>query len=435
MYTSGEERGFSGGKNMNEDFFADIEKWEEEEAYYNKLVEIVLDMLLFEGLFQELPLPKILYEEKEVGSLGDFLITEIEDEGLLIPIYETYLYYYVDLKPLELKIGKGRLKRVLEGKLNRLINEIVDADVEVDELADLITISFKVDPGLFLFPENRDDIEKAIEVTIMETIETISTIASLVTEAIKPLTCEEKLRYVKPREEEIKEAVRKIRDKIWRKVKRKMISWKKEIERRRRRRKRMLRGEEYYDEACEHVRKGNFKLALECLEKASKLNPYYKTSPAYWSRKGHVLQQLGKHKEAIKCFDKRMKLDEQRNYYSPGVRYDKAISLIALGKLEEALELLEEILSRAFSTFGKYKQALLACYDLILKREPNNKEIQRKRRELLQTIQFTCPKCESDETEATEIREETKRYIINMRCKNCGHRWIKKQPKYINFKI
>lgn len=420
---------------MNENFSTNLE---EEEAYFNKLAETILNTI-FEECVQELPLPKILCEEKEIGHLGDLLTIETEKEDWPIPIYaesETYLYYYIDLKPLKLKIGEGMLKNMSEEELNNIINETVEAHIEIDEhrnLTHAIT-SFKIDPKLSLFLKNKNDIEKAIEITIIETIEKINTNVFLLTKAVNLLMQKEKLRCIKPREEEIEKAVEKLKEKIKGKVVRKMKSWKKKIERRKRKKKEMLQGIKYYDESHEHLHKGNFKLALECLEKALKLNPYYKTYPTYWGIKGYALQQLGKHEEAIKCFNKRIKLEKQWNTYTLGVRYDKAISLIALGKRKEAIKLLEEVASKSSSIFGAYKQTLLTYYNLILKKEPNNKEIQGKRRKLLKTIQFKCPQCKTYQTEATEIQEKPEQYIINMKCKNCGHKWTKTQTKNINLK-
>ena len=367
---------------MNKNFSMNPEE-EEEKAYYNKLAETILNTI-FEELVQELPLPKILYEEKEIGRLEDLLTIEIEKEDWPISIYaesETYLYYYIDLKPLKLKIGEGTLKNMSEEKLNDIINETVGAHIKIDEQRNLThaITSFKIDPMLSLFLKNKDDIEKAIEITIIETIEKINTNVFLLTKAINLLMHEEKLRCIKPRQEEIEKAVEKLKEKIKGKVVRKMELWKKTIERRKSKKKEMLQGIKYYDESYEHLYEGNFKLALECLEKALKLNPFYKTYPTYWGIKGYALQQLGKHEEAIKCFDKRIELEKQWNTYTLGVRYDKAISLIALGKRKEAIKLLEEVASKSSSIFGAYKQTLLTYYNLILKKEPNNKEIPRKK--------------------------------------------------------
>lgn len=61
-----------------------------------------------------------------------------------------------------------------------------------------------------------------------------------------------------------------------------------------------------------------------------------------------------------------------------GVRYDKAVSLIALGKRKQALKLLEEVANKSSSIFGAYRQTLLTLYNLFLKQEPNNKKYKRK---------------------------------------------------------
>ncbi|MCD6513286.1 MAG: hypothetical protein J7L07_00005, partial [Candidatus Odinarchaeota archaeon] len=210
---------------MNKNFSMNPEE-EEEKAYYNKLAETILNTI-FEELVQELPLPKILYEEKEIGRLEDLLTIEIEKEDWPISIYaesETYLYYYIDLKPLKLKIGEGTLKNMSEEKLNDIINETVGAHIKIDEQRNLThaITSFKIDPMLSLFLKNKDDIEKAIEITIIETIEKINTNVFLLTKAINLLMHEEKLRCIKPRQEEIEKAVEKLKEKIKGKVVRKM---------------------------------------------------------------------------------------------------------------------------------------------------------------------------------------------------------------------
>ena len=71
--------------------------------------------------------------------------------------------------------------------------------------------------------------------------------------------------------------------------------------------------------------------AIKCFDKAIKLNPNYEKA---WNNKGVALDNLGKHDEAIKCYDKAIKL----NPNDEDAWYNKGLALDKLGKDKEAIK-------------------------------------------------------------------------------------------------
>jgi len=80
--------------------------------------------------------------------------------------------------------------------------------------------------------------------------------------------------------------------------------------------------------------------SIEQLEKLLKADP---DDPFVHYALGQERAKLGQHDEAIECFDRTLALDADYCY----AYYFKAISLVELGRKEEALGVLREGISRA----------------------------------------------------------------------------------------
>jgi tetratricopeptide (TPR) repeat protein len=94
----------------------------------------------------------------------------------------------------------------------------------------------------------------------------------------------------------------------------------------------------------EHYYKNEYREAIECYDKALKINPNY---AGVWNNKGNALAELAKYKEAIECYDKAIKLNPNSAY----AWYNKGNALAELAKYREAIE----------------------CYDKALEIEPTSK--------------------------------------------------------------
>jgi len=70
-------------------------------------------------------------------------------------------------------------------------------------------------------------------------------------------------------------------------------------------------------------------VAINCLNKAIKLDPEYAKA---WQKKGAILNDRGRYKEAVKCFDKVISLKSR----SAEAWNNKGIALEALGRESEA---------------------------------------------------------------------------------------------------
>lgn len=103
-------------------------------------------------------------------------------------------------------------------------------------------------------------------------------------------------------------------------------------------------------------------------------------SAAYWNSKGIILDRMGKHKEALKCFEKARAIDPQ----DTDVITNIGISLDKLGDPEEALKYYDLALKKyedtktiynkgiSLSKLGKYSDAA-NCFKKVLNEENNNK--------------------------------------------------------------
>jgi tetratricopeptide (TPR) repeat protein len=95
---------------------------------------------------------------------------------------------------------------------------------------------------------------------------------------------------------------------------------------------------------------GKHKEAIACYDKALEINPDDATAVTAWLGKGSALYSLDKYKEAIECYDKALEIN---------LDYDQAKYMIWLGK------------GAAFNELGKYKEAI-ECYDKALEINPDD---------------------------------------------------------------
>ena len=103
-------------------------------------------------------------------------------------------------------------------------------------------------------------------------------------------------------------------------------------------------------------------------------------SGSYWNSKGIILDRMGKHEDALDCFEKARSIDPQ----DIDVITNIGISLDKLGKSEEALKYYDMVLKKqedvrtlynkgiSLSKIGNYSDAV-TCFKKVLKEEKNNK--------------------------------------------------------------
>jgi serine/threonine protein kinase/predicted TPR repeat methyltransferase len=99
-----------------------------------------------------------------------------------------------------------------------------------------------------------------------------------------------------------------------------------------------------------------------------------------WHNKGNNLAILGRHEEAVRCYDRALELE----VHNAGTWSDKGVSLRRLGRLEEAIDCHEEALEQDAHDVGAWvnKSACLidlgrreeadSCYNKALKLDPRN---------------------------------------------------------------
>lgn len=105
--------------------------------------------------------------------------------------------------------------------------------------------------------------------------------------------------------------------------------------------------------------------AVQYLKEALKLNLYYESYPPFWSLLGAVLQKTGEHEEAIECFDRRIEIEEKNEKSPPSsLPFSKAISLMELHRVNEAKEILEQLVEKIPSS-KSYRKKLKECNDLV----------------------------------------------------------------------
>jgi tetratricopeptide (TPR) repeat protein len=106
--------------------------------------------------------------------------------------------------------------------------------------------------------------------------------------------------------------------------------------------------------------------------------PQIEESPGFWCDKGAALNELGQHEEAIKCFDKTLKIEPSNN----SAWNNKGSALDKLGRHEEAVMCFNAALAicpqdafawnnkgAAFRALGQHEEAV-RCYDKALVIDP-----------------------------------------------------------------
>jgi len=82
---------------------------------------------------------------------------------------------------------------------------------------------------------------------------------------------------------------------------------------------------------------GKFDEAIKCYDKALKINP---GNDAFWYNKGLALEHLGKFDEAIKCYDKALEINPEDELFWN----NKGNTLVKFGKIENAVKCYDKIL-------------------------------------------------------------------------------------------
>ena len=122
---------------------------------------------------------------------------------------------------------------------------------------------------------------------------------------------------------------------------------------------------------------GRHEEALRCFDKALELDP---RDAAVWNNKGTSLGSLGRHEEAIRCYDKALELDPQHT----SAWYNKGTVFSGLRRHEEAIRCYDKALeldSRLASAWenkgtsmgrlGRQEEAI-RCYDKALELDPRD---------------------------------------------------------------
>lgn len=134
---------------------------------------------------------------------------------------------------------------------------------------------------------------------------------------------------------------------------------------------------EIYNNKClSLINLNRFDEAIECYDKALKINP---NNVKAWNNKAFALHNLNRLDEAIECYDKSLEIDP--NFIS-SLR-NKAFALRTLNRLDEAIECYDKILKIDPNDFGVWNNKAFSlhelnrsdeaikCYDEALKINPN----------------------------------------------------------------
>ena len=132
----------------------------------------------------------------------------------------------------------------------------------------------------------------------------------------------------------------------------------------------------YNNECLTLINLNRFDEAIECYDKALKINP---NNVKAWNNKAFALHNLNRLEEAIECYDEALKIDP--NFIS--ALQNKAFALRTLNRLEEAIECDEKTLNINPKDFGVWNNKgfclhelnrtdeAIECYDESLKINPN----------------------------------------------------------------
>jgi tetratricopeptide (TPR) repeat protein len=89
--------------------------------------------------------------------------------------------------------------------------------------------------------------------------------------------------------------------------------------------------DEWFDKGNAYFALGKYKEAIKCYDKVIKIDP---KRALVWTGKGHALNLLGKYKDAIECYDNAIKINSQdSNTWTM-----KGLSPSGLGQRDEAIE-------------------------------------------------------------------------------------------------
>ena len=135
--------------------------------------------------------------------------------------------------------------------------------------------------------------------------------------------------------------------------------------------------DEIYNNKClTLINQYRFNEAIECYDKALKINP---NNVKAWNNKAFALHNLNRLDEAIECYDKSLEIDP--NFIS-SLR-NKAFALRTLNRLDEAIECYDKVLKIDSNDFGVWNNKAFSlhelnrsdeaieCYDKALKINPN----------------------------------------------------------------
>lgn len=135
--------------------------------------------------------------------------------------------------------------------------------------------------------------------------------------------------------------------------------------------------DEIYNNKClTLINLNRFNEAIECYDKALKINP---NNVKAWNNKAFALHNLNRLDEAIECYDKSLEIDP--NFIS-SLR-NKAFALRTLNRLDEAIECYDKVLKIDPNDFGVWNNKAFSlhelnrsyeaieCYDKALKINPN----------------------------------------------------------------
>ncbi|MBQ6628294.1 MAG: tetratricopeptide repeat protein [Methanobrevibacter sp.] len=136
--------------------------------------------------------------------------------------------------------------------------------------------------------------------------------------------------------------------------------------------------DEIYNNKClTLINLNRFDEAIECYDKALKINP---NNVKAWNNKAFALHNLNRLEEAIECYDKTLEIDP--NFIS--ALNNKAFALRTLNRLDEAIECYDKVLkitpndfnvlnNKAFSLHELNRSdEAIECYDKALKINPND---------------------------------------------------------------
>ena len=148
---------------------------------------------------------------------------------------------------------------------------------------------------------------------------------------------------------------------------------------------------DWYNEGIDLHRSGNYKEAIQCYDRALKIDP---KGAGVWNNKGVAFKNLGHYDEAVQCYDRALKIDPK--YARAWL--NKSVALGNLGCYDEAIQCYDRALEIdpkdadawyskgvALGNLSRYDEAV-QCYDQALEIDPevanakNNRDIALRKR-------------------------------------------------------